>query len=61
MRNSEIHRIFSEIQSYQLCDGVKDSVGSTFVNVHSIPYEINLEDPIHSSNQAKNGQLILRL
>ena len=46
--------MFSEIQSYQLCDGVKDSVGSKFVNEHSIPYEINLEDPIQSSNQAKS-------
>ena len=31
----------------------KDSVGNTSVNVHSIACEINLEDPIHSSNQAK--------
>ena len=46
--------MFSEIQSYQLCDGVKDSVGRKFVNEHSIPYEINLEDPIQSSNQAKS-------
>ena len=45
--------IFSEIQSYQLCDGVKDSVGNTAVDVHSIPCEINLEEPIQSSNQVK--------
>ena len=53
VRNSEMHRIFSEIQSYQLCDGVKDTVGNTSVNVHSIPCEINLEDAIQSSNQVK--------
>ena len=41
VRNSEMHRIFSEIQSYQLCDGVKDSVGNTSGNVHSIPCDIN--------------------
>ena len=49
-----MHIIFSEIQSYQLCDGVKDSVGNISVNVHSIPCEINLEDPIQSSYQAKS-------
>ena len=48
-----MHRIFSEIESYQLCDGVKDSAGNTSVNVHSIPCEINLEDPIQSSYQVK--------
>ena len=48
-----MHKIFSEIQSYQLCDGVKDSVGNTSVNVHSIPCDTNLEDPIHSSNKQK--------
>ena len=53
VRNSELHRIFSEIQSYRLCDGVKDCVGNTSVNVHSIPSEINLEDLIYSPNQAK--------
>ena len=46
-----MYRIFSEIQSYQLLDGVKDSVGNISVNVHSIPSETNLEDPIQSSNQ----------
>ena len=44
VRNSEMHRIFFEIQSYQSCDGVKDSVGNTSVNVHSIPCEINFQD-----------------
>ena len=53
VRNSEMHRIFSEVQSYQLCDGVKDSVGNTSGSLHSIPCEISLEDPIQSSNQAK--------
>ena len=53
VKNSEMQRIFSEIQSYQLCDGVKDSVRNTSVNLHSIPCEINLEDPIQSFNQAK--------
>ena len=53
VRNSEMHRIFSEIQSYQLCDGVKDKVGNTSVNVHSIPCEINLEDPIQLSYKGK--------
>ena len=46
VRNSKTHRIFSEIQSYQLCDGVRDGVENTSVNVHYIPCEINLEDPI---------------
>ena len=50
-----MHRIFSEIQSYQLCDGVKDSAGNTSVNVLSIPCEISLEDLIQSSNQAKTA------
>ena len=40
VRNSEMHRIFSEVQSYQLCDGGKDSVGNTSVNVHSIPNSV---------------------
>ena len=52
-RNLEKHRIFSEIPYYQLLDGVKDSVGNTSVNVHSIPSETNLEDPIQSSKQKK--------
>ena len=53
VRNSEMHKIFSEIQSYQLCDGVKNSAGITSINVHSIPCEINLEELIQPSNQAK--------
>ena len=53
VENSEMHRIFSEIQFYQLCYCVKGSVGHTSVDVHSIPCEINLEDPIQSSTQAK--------
>ena len=53
VRNSEMHKIFSEVQSYQLCDGVKNSAGNTSINVHSIPCEINLEDLIQPSNQAK--------
>ena len=61
VRNSEMHRIFSEIQSYQLCNGVKDSVGITSVNVHFIPCEINIEDPIQSSYYEKSCQSILRL
>ena len=48
-----MHKIFSEIQSYQLCDGVKNSAGITSINVHSIPCEINLEELIQPSNQAK--------
>ena len=48
-----MHRIFSEIQSYQLCDGVKNSAANTSINVHSIPCEINLEELIQPSNQAK--------
>ena len=53
VRNSEMHKIFSEIQSYQLCGGAKDSVGNTSVNLNSIPCEISLEDLIKSSNHAK--------
>ena len=45
--------IFSEIQSYQLCEDVKDSVGNTAVDVYSIPCELNLEEQIQSSNQLK--------
>ena len=52
LRNSDMH-IFSEIQSYQLCDDVKDSVGNTAVDVYSIPCELNLEEQIQSSNQLK--------
>ena len=53
VRNSELHKIFSEIQSYQLCDSVKNSAGNTSINIHFIPCEINLEDLIQPSNQAK--------
>ena len=52
LRNSEMH-IFSEIQSYQLCDDIKDSLGNTAVDVYSIPCELNLEEQIQSSNQLK--------
>ena len=48
-----MHRIFSEIQSYQQCGVAKDSVGNASVNLNSIPCEISLEDLIKSSNQAK--------
>ena len=54
-----MHRIFSEIQSYQLCDGVKDSVRKTSVNVHSIPCEINLEDQIQSSYRSSDCRMLL--
>ena len=47
-----MHIIFSEVQSYQLCDGVKDSVVNTSVNAHFIPFETD-RNPVHSSNPAK--------
>ena len=37
VKNLEMHRIFSKIQSYQLCDGVKESVG----NISVTPAELN--------------------
>ena len=48
----EIQKLTEYFQSYQLCDGVKDSVGNTSIKVHSITCEINLEEPIQSANQA---------